>query len=259
MLRDIPFCGPWRSSCSRSMLLALLALGAHGCVPPGQPTNQDRYVPPQREMTFDVLFQKNCTGCHGANGSLGPAPPLNDKLFLSLVPDAELLSVVAGGRPGTLMPAFAKSNGGELTDEQVKVLARGIKRRWGPVEPAPRGVPPYGLVQARAQSAKASNKADGLKVFARACAGCHGDRGKGSGHGANSIGAINNPDFLALISDQALRRYVITGRADLGMPDYASSTGRTIDFTPLTPQDVANVTALLASWRENESDAGSGD
>ena len=67
----------------------------------------------------------------------------------------------------------------------------------------------------------AGNKDEGLKVFARACASCHGDRGQGRQSDGKSVGAINDPDFLALISDQALRRYVITGRLDLGMPDYA--------------------------------------
>ena len=45
--------------------------------------------------------------------------------------------------------------------------------------------------------------------------------GEGGAHGEKRIGAINDPAFLALISDQALRRYAITGRPDLGMPDYA--------------------------------------
>jgi mono/diheme cytochrome c family protein len=86
-------------------------------------------------------------------------------------------------------------------------------------------------------------------VFARACASCHGDHGQGG----KLAGAINDPDFLSLISDQALRRYVITGRTDLGMPSYADPTGRLEGFTALAGQDVTNVTALLASWRQRGS------
>ncbi len=82
-----------------------------------------------------------------------------------------------------------------------------------------------------------------------ACASCHGDDGRGG----KSAGAINDPNFLALISDQALRRYVITGRPDLGMPDYADPKGRPEGFQPLTSQDVANVVALLADWRRGGS------
>jgi len=68
--------------------------------------------------------------------------------------------------------------------------------------------------------------------------------GQGGRHGA-----INDPNFLALISDQALRRIVITGRPDLGMPNYAGTKGRPENFQPLTAENVADVVALLASWR----------
>ena len=57
--------------------------------------------------------------------------------------------------------------------------------------------------------------------------------------------AIHDPAFLDLISDQALRRIVITGRADLGMPDYAHH-----DKEALTPEDVTNLVALLSLWRQ---------
>jgi mono/diheme cytochrome c family protein len=230
-------------------LLVLLAGLAAGCDLPGRPRAGDRYVPPENEMSFSVLFQKNCVGCHGADGSLGPAPPLNDKLFLALIPDAQLQKVIAEGRSGTLMPAFARASGGELTDGQIKVLAEGIKPRWGSVEPAPGGAPPYLLEPTRKDGAEAGTKEAGLTVFARACASCHGDHGQGG----KLAGAINDPDFLSLISDQALRRYVVTGRTDLGMPSYADPTGRPEGFTALTGQDVTNVTALLASWRQRGS------
>jgi len=199
------------------------------------------------------LFQRNCAGCHGADGKLGPAPPLNNKLFLALVPDAELARVIASGRGATLMPAFAEAEGGSLTAEQVKLLADGIKPRWGPVEPAPHGAPPYLLAAGEPGRAESGDREHGVKVFGRACASCHGDRGQGGRHGGaadgKTVGAINDRDFLALTSDQALRRHVIAGRPDLGMPDYADPTGRPEGFQPLSAQDVADLTALLAYWR----------
>jgi len=82
-------------------------------------------------------------------------------------------------------------------------------------------------------------------VFARACAGCHGRQGQGGEHGA-----INEPAFLALISDRALRRIVITGRPDLGMPAYDGTDGRPDDFPPLTSAQIDDLVALLASWRQ---------
>ena len=47
------------------------------------------------------------------------------------------------------------------------------------------------------------------------CAGCHGEQGRGG----EKVGAINSPALLALLSDQILRRYIITGRPDPDRPD----------------------------------------
>jgi mono/diheme cytochrome c family protein len=232
--------------------LALLGCLAQGCDLPGKPKQSDRYIPPQDEISFNTLFQQNCAGCHGTEGKLGPAPALNDKLFLALVPDAELQTVISKGRPGTLMPPFANSDGGGLTAEQVRILAEGIKAHWGGVESDSAGAPPYLLQPTKAGAAQSK---EGAQVFARACASCHGDHGKGG----ETVGAINDPDFLALISDQALRRIVITGRPELGMPGYADPKGRQEDFKPLTSEEVTDLVALLASWRQGEAIATKGN
>jgi mono/diheme cytochrome c family protein len=222
----------------RALGAALLLLA--GCELPGKPKPDDRYVPPQDVRSFAALYRQNCAGCHGADGTLGAAPPLDDQLFRALVPDAVLQSVVAGGRPGTLMPAFAIAQGGTLTAEQVHILAAGIKTHWGPAPPAPPDAPPYLAAQ------QPTGRADGAAAFARACATCHGTHGQGG----KSAGAINDPVFLALISDQALRRIIITGRPDLGMPDYASPAGRPAGFAPLTAAEVTALVELLAGWRQ---------
>jgi cytochrome c oxidase cbb3-type subunit 3 len=208
-----------------------------------------------------VLFRRNCTGCHGAQGELGPAPPLNDKLFLALVPADELKLVVAEGRPGTLMPAFAADKGGHLAPAQVSILVDGIKSRWGSTDPAPAGMPPY-----RPEAGKADRDAGsdaGMKAFARACASCHGDHGQGGTYAGkpdgNPVGAINVPEFVALFSDQALRRLIITGRPDLGMPACNDSQGRPEGFQPLTSREVAEIVTLMASWRDGAKSIGAGN
>src|SRR5713226_5426475 len=137
--RGLPFCLVRQSIRRRGALMTLLICSTAGCDLPGKPKPADQYVPPQKEMTFSVLFQENCIGCHGANGKLGPAPPLNDGLFLALVPETELQRVISEGRGGKLMTAFAASQGGHLTDGQIKVLAHGIRQEWSPSEPAPAG------------------------------------------------------------------------------------------------------------------------
>jgi mono/diheme cytochrome c family protein len=133
---------------------------------------------------------------------------------------------------------------GRLTAEQVQALASGIKKRWGSPAP-PASVPPY-LVPTGSRDGK---KVEGERVFERACAGCHGMEGEGVERDGTLRNKINDPDFLALISDQALRRYAITGRPDLGMPPYDGKAGRSPDFQPLTSEEIDGVVALLACWR----------
>ena len=66
-------------------------------------------------------------------------------------------------------------------------------------------------------------------MFARACAGCHGSQGQGGEHGGRPVGAINEPAFLALISDKALRRIVDHRPArsrDAGLRRHGRPAGR---------------------------------
>ena len=151
------------------------------------------------------------------------------------------------------MPAFATAKGGQLTAEQVKVLAEASSRAGD------RSSPPRAE---RRRICSTRSQPDGARPESRRghrrCsrgpvppATATTARAKAANDGL--AGAINDPDFLALISDQALRRYVITGRPDLGMPDYADPTGRPEGFKPLTVQDVTNVVALLAAWRRGGS------
>ena len=211
--------GPGMSRIGRSLIPEALVGGsgrsfavlALGCDRIDQPKAADRPVPADRVVDFATLYKENCAGCHGADGKLGPAPPLNDPIFLSIVPDAVVLGLISEGRPGTPMPAFARNKGGPLTDDQVKAIAAGIKPRWGSDAPVRTDLPAYSI----GATAAAGDKERGLKVFARACGPCHGANGEGKDEKA---GAIHDPDFLKLISDQCLRRYAITGRPDLGMP-----------------------------------------
>jgi mono/diheme cytochrome c family protein len=243
------------------MLAGILFCIASGCDLPGRPNPSDRWTAPQLEKSFDVLYRRNCAGCHGADGKLGPAPPLNDKLFLALVPDDELKRVVSLGRAGTLMPPFAADKGGQLTAEQVLAIAQGIKHRWGSAESAPPQTPPYRVE--RQEPDRAGARAAGLKVFERACACCHGKDGQGGKYAGkpdgNPVGAINVSELLALTSEQALRRLIITGRPDLGMPNCNDGDGRPEGFKPLNSGEVNELVALLASWKAGVSPKGTGN
>ena len=186
----------------------------------------------------------------GSMARMGPAPPLNDPLFLAIVPDAAVLQVIRAGRPvsplqKSPMPGFAYDHGGPLTDAQIVVLAEGIKKRWGGERPKA----PCRIIS-RPKGSKPGNSKAGGAVFSASCARCHGDLGKGGTSKHGPVGAINDPVFLSLISDQALRRIIITGRHDFGMPDYRTNGP---DRRPLTEEQLANLVSLLASWRQGGS------
>jgi cytochrome c oxidase cbb3-type subunit 3/ubiquinol-cytochrome c reductase cytochrome c subunit len=221
--------------------VVVLALAGCGDRLPGRPAEPAKET--ARE-SFERLYAGNCAGCHGDKGRLGAAPPLNDPTFLAIVPEATLAKVIRDGREGTLMPAFAKAKSGALTPEEVEQLARGLKAFWRAAK-ASEGLPAYA-------ASGSGDAAAGAKAFARACAGCHGENGRGG----DSAGSIRAPAFLGLLSDQVLRRLVITGRPDLGMPDYAESKGREKGFRPLSDREVTDLVALLASWRQSDGERG---
>jgi mono/diheme cytochrome c family protein len=229
------------------LTLVLLTALTMGCVPPGKPDPANRPIMPDQIVDFDQLFAVNCAGCHGEKGEFGPAPPLNNPLFVEIVPEEDLLTVIRDGRGGTPMPPFAQERGGTLTDEQIRVLVAGIKSRWKSQKPLPESLPEYAI----ANSSPGLNSHDTLKrgeqIFSNVCASCHGDNGKGTGGDLEN--AINVPAFLALISDQAVRRTIICGRQDLGMPNFAESDGRSDDFQPLSTDEIEALGALLANWR----------
>jgi cytochrome c oxidase cbb3-type subunit III len=236
---------PWFIVTLRALSWLLLVV-VPGCDLPGKPVRADRPIASDKVVDFDLLYRQHCSGCHGADGKLGPAPPLNDDIFLMIVPDSVLSRVISEGRPGTPMPAFSNRRGGPVTDAQVKILATGIKPRWRSSDRLPEPVPPYLAVTESA----AGDVDRGTIVFMRACAPCHGPLGGGTDNKYGGAGAINDPSFLALISNQTLRRYIITGRPDLGMPNCKDKTARSDDYQAMTNAEITDLVALLASWRQ---------
>jgi mono/diheme cytochrome c family protein len=78
-------------------------------------------------------------------------------------------------------------------------------------------------------------------VFAVSCARCHGDRGQG----AREASSIVDGAYLALVSDQGLRTIVITGRPELGAPDWRGNASG----TAMSPQEISDVVAWLSAQR----------
>jgi cytochrome c oxidase cbb3-type subunit 3 len=219
-----------------AVVLALALLASTACAPPGKPDPYGEEAVEGNISDFPTLFARNCAGCHGAEGHNGPGRILNDPLYLAVIPKEELRNTIVHGRPGTSMPAWAKSEGGSLTDHQIDVLVGGIEKNWTrPQLMAGRApLPPY---SAPLESGDAKR---GKILFATSCVLCHRP---------GVIGPVTVPAYLTLVSNQNLRTSVIVGRPDLGMPSYRNlKAGK-----PLSDQDISDLVTYLASLRpENQ-------
>jgi cytochrome c oxidase cbb3-type subunit 3 len=210
---------------------------------PGFPKNE---VParPDQITDFHSLYATNCQACHGANGQNGPAVDLANPEYQALVDDATLRNVIAKGMPGTEMPAFARSAGGMLTDQQVDALVAGMRKEWA--KPNAFGgatPPPYAQLNN-------GDAAHGQQMYKDRCSFCHQQAGQ----------QVNSQVYLSLVSDQALRTIIIAGRPDIHQPDWRNdmeprpTNGNGIKYgglapLPLSSQDVTDIVTYLHSLR----------
>ena len=201
---------------------------------PGRPGPDSVEIRPDRVHDFERLYAENCAACHGPNGrGSGAAIGLANPVYLAIADDAVLTRAAGAGVPGSLMPAFARTSGGELTEEQVAILVKGI-RAWARPDSLGGALPP-------SYAGGGGDPTRGGVVFAAACASCHGE----GGGGGPKAGSVVDGSFLGLVTDQSLRTTVIAGRPDIGHPDWRGD-GK---GAPLTSQQVSDVVAWLASQR----------
>lgn len=224
---------PLRSLCASAVLGMTLLSGCSA--PHGQPQKGSETIAPGEVLDFETLYAENCAGCHGSQGRGGVAIALANPLYLAIADSAANRNVIANGVHGTSMPAFAQSAGGMLTDKQIDVISSEMRSRWsrpGILDGA--NAPSYA-------AKSAGSVPQGEVAYKTYCASCHGANGQGGPKGS----AITNDSFLALVSNQALRTVVITGRPEFGAPDWrGDAPGK-----PMTDQEVTDVVAWLASHR----------
>jgi len=223
----------FRHYCLPAALVAFFLAGCSSQLV--QPKGDSEVLAPSEILDFQTLYSQNCAGCHGVEGHGGAAISLANPVYLAIANDAAIRKVIANGVHGTAMPAFAESAGGMLTDAQIDVITKNIRSRWSQsgfltgVE-----LPSY-------SSNSAGDAQQGEAAYKVYCESCHGPGGRGG----PKASAITNDSFLALVSDQGLRTIVITGRPELGAPDWRED----VPGKPLTNQEVTDIVAWLASKR----------
>jgi cytochrome c oxidase cbb3-type subunit 3/ubiquinol-cytochrome c reductase cytochrome c subunit len=188
---------------------------------------------PEEVVDFHTLYKQNCAGCHGVEGRGGAAIALANPVYLSYAGERNIAHIIASGVPEKLMPPFAKTAGGMLTDRQILAIAQGVMTEWNkPALMAGQSIPAY-------SSSLTGDSGRGQRAFVVSCARCHGATGE-----AVHPGSIVDPTYLALVSDQYLRGVTVAGSPDGAMPDWRSDSAQ-----PLTDQEITDIVAWLASQR----------
>jgi len=205
----------------------------------GKPGQDSETVAPNEITDFATLYAQNCAGCHGAEGRGGAARALGDPVYLAIADDVAVQKATASGISGTAMPGFAQSAGGMLTDKQIDAITNGIRSHWSKPGILEGSKPPSYFAKS------VGNAEQGAFVFKTYCGSCHGPDGRGGTKGS----AVTNDVFLTLVSDQSLRTVVITGRPELGAPDWRGN----IPGKPMSDQDITDVVAWLAAQRAGDA------
>ncbi len=125
-------------------------------------------VRPEEVLDFPTLYKANCAACHGENGRNGAAISLANPVYLAVAGEDKLREITGKGVAGKLMPPFAKSAGGMLTDQQINVLAHGMVQQWSkPDLFAGVSLPPYA-------STRRAMRREGRRLSARSVRGAMG-------------------------------------------------------------------------------------
>ncbi len=181
-----------------------------------------------------VHYETSCQGCHGLRGEGGSGPQLANRAFLRAADNDLLYYWIARGRHGSAMKGFLPEEHGPTTLKPgqiadviayIRHLSTSGDRR---------------VVQTGAGDA-----AVGGQLYAGSCAGCHGPDGEGA-----SGPQLNNPNFLAAVSDGFLAATLAMGRTETPMRAMlhgAEGIGQ------IPPKNVMDVVAFIRLW-EGDTD-----
>ncbi len=151
------------------------------------------------------IFLKNCSTCHGVQGEGVVGPALRNSQYIQTAGDQTVFQTIAGGRPGTKMPAWLQSNGGPLDQVQITNVIAFLHtlQNTAPLptavpptpEPTETPLPPNASTPQPVRpsntgqpgpAAKMTGSADrGKALFGEYCAACHGPEG---------VQGVANPD-----------------------------------------------------------------
>jgi cbb3-type cytochrome c oxidase subunit III len=192
----------------------------------------------EREFATDgqALYGTYCAACHGPRGEgmrfpgATAFPAIANPDFLSIASDDFLRATVRQGRPGRRMPAWGEKEGG-LRPREVDAVVAHVRRLGGGVAARP---------DTRPSRWARGDAAAGARLYADACASCHGPAGEG-GEGP----ALHNRVLLKAATDTYLFETVRAGRTGTSMPAFSSPSParRTLEDA-----DIEAIVTHIRSW-----------
>ncbi|MBI4600379.1 MAG: c-type cytochrome [Planctomycetes bacterium] len=214
-------------------------VASYGPIPPEDLAAIDEYlrsrVGARRLMEAKALAHRlGCRGCHKVNGVGGDDGPDLTRMGRRSAADLEF-SGVSGERtlpnwllqhffdPGRVVPGSQMPDLG-LSAAQAELLTLYMLSLRAPE--VPQAFWPDDRVRAL-RLGQRELATDGESLFGAFCAGCHGERGEGRRYGTLNVAfpAIGNADFLAVASDDFLRKTIARGRPGRRMPAWGLKDG----------------------------------
>lgn len=192
-----------------------------------------------------LLRQEGCLGCHvldGKGGVLGPdlsregEKTVHELDFSHVgheVPRSlpawltEHFLNPAGVSPGTLMPAVA---GGQSDADALTSYMLSRRGKHG------------GAYAAEGRGASGVEET-GAQLYARYCVACHGGDGAAGRITDIRTPALNNPDTLAIASDDYYRHIIANGRSGSQMPAWREGRGN------LSRVEIDRIVAHIRGWQ----------
>ncbi|GMV39865.1 MAG: hypothetical protein AMXMBFR64_15810 [Myxococcales bacterium] len=190
--------GPWKDSFRPVPLDQVAAIDAW----------LDTRIKAPRLMAAQTLVHDlGCLGCHKVRGTGGDDGPELSESWRTRTPEwlTEHFISPQALVPGSLMPDFG------LSRDQASLLTTWVLSLRGP---------------GRTRNERTFAQ-DGATLYGAFCAACHGPSGEGRRYGQtpSTFPAIGSPDFLAVASDDMLRKTLLDGRPGRRMPAWGTKEG----------------------------------
>ncbi len=172
---------------------------------------------PRREIRIGKgLFRSHCSSCHGRKAEGGIGPALRTNSLLAVVEDDYLYDAIVSGRPGTAMPSWKSLRGEDVAAIIGYMRSLNDNRRQKLEDFVARG-----------------DWVRGARLYRGSCSGCHGDNAQG-GTGPQ----LNNPVFLASVSNAVLRHWVSYGRDGTEMRPFLKGLQGIVELTAEEIEDI---------------------